>query len=79
MDTFAWGLKIAAKMRADGVLREFVKNRYASWDSGIGQKVEKGGAGFEELERYMLEKGDAEPNVSGRQEMLENIVNRYIR
>src|SRR5690348_6055419 len=79
MDAFAHGLKIAAKIRADGVLKDFVKSRYGSWEAGIGQKIEKGGAGFEDLERYMLEKGDAEPNVSGRQEMLENIVNWYIR
>lgn len=79
MDTFAWGLKIAAKIRTDGVLRDFVKERYASWDTGIGQQIESGKAGFEELEKYMLEKGNITPNVSGRQEMLENIVNRYIR
>jgi xylose isomerase len=79
MDAFAHGLKIAAKIRADGVLKDFVKTRYASWDSGIGQKVEAGSAGFAELEAYMLEKGDAAPNVSGRQEMLENVVNRYLR
>jgi xylose isomerase len=79
MDAFAHGLKIAAKIRADGVLKDFVKQRYASWDSGIGQRIEAGSAGFEELDRYVLEKGDAAPNVSGRQEMLENIINRYIR
>jgi xylose isomerase len=79
MDAFAHGLKIAAKIRADGVLRDFVEQRYISWDAGIGQKIEAGGIGFEELERYMLQKGDATPNASGRQEMLENIVNRYIR
>jgi len=79
MDAFAHGLKIAAKIRADGVLRDFVKHRYASWDAGIGQKIEGGAVGFEDLERYMLEKGDAAANVSGRQEMLENIINRYIR
>jgi xylose isomerase len=79
MDTFAWGLKIAAKMRADGVLKDFVKHRYGSWDIGIGQKIETGNANFDELEKYMLEKGDAGLNVSGRQEMLENVVNRYIR
>src|SRR5215471_13366245 len=77
MDAFALGLKVAAKIRSDGVLRDFVKQRYSSWDGGIGQKVESGGAGFEELERYMLDKGDITPNVSGRQEMLENIFNRY--
>jgi xylose isomerase len=79
MDAFAHGLKIAAKIRADGVLKDFVKQRYASWDSSIGQRIEAGGVGLEEMERYMLEKGDAAPNVSGRQEMLENIINRYIR
>jgi xylose isomerase len=79
MDAFAWGLKIAAKIRQDGVLRNFVNQRYASWDSGIGQKIETKQATFEDLEKYMLEKGEAAANVSGRQEMLENIINRYIR
>lgn len=78
MDAFAQGLKIAAKIRADGVLTDFVKNRYSSWDSGIGQQVEQGSVGFEELEQYMLEKGEAASNVSGRQEMLEHILNRYV-
>ena len=79
MDAFAVGLKLAAQIRKDGVLREFVRERYRSWDSGIGAKIEKGQAKFEELDAYMLDKGDAAANVSGRQEMLENIVNRYVR
>src|SRR5437773_2460274 len=79
MDAFAVGLKLAAKIRADGVLKDFVKQRYSSWDSAIGQQVEKGQAKFEDLEKYMLDKGDAAPNQSGRQEMLENIINRYLR
>jgi xylose isomerase len=78
MDAFARGLKIAAKLRADGVLKDFVKQRYSSWDAGIGQQIEQGKAGFEELEQYMLDKGNPEKNVSGRQEMLENILNRYV-
>ena len=61
------------------MLRDFVKQRYASWDGGIGKKVELGGVSFEDLENYMLEKGEVTPNASGRQEMLENIFNRYIR
>src|SRR5437899_6254851 len=78
MDAFAHGLKIAAKIRADGVLNKFVKERYSSWDSGIGQKIEAGSTTFEDLEKYVLEKGDGAKNVSGRQEMLENIVNRCL-
>lgn len=78
MDAFAVGLKIAARIRAEGTLAKFVKDRYASWDAGIGAKVEKGEATFDDLEKYALEKGNPAPNVSGRQEMIENIFNRYI-
>ena len=78
MDAFARGLKIAAAIREDGRLCEFVKDRYASWDSGIGAKIESGKAGFKELEAYMLKKGEADANVSGRQEFLENLINEFI-
>jgi xylose isomerase len=78
MDTFARGLRIAAAIRADKALSGFVKERYSSFDVGIGSRVEKGQATFAELEQYMLEKGEADANISGRQEMLENIVNQYI-
>ena len=79
MDTFAQGLKIAAAIRKDGVLKEFITKRYASWDSEIGMQIEEGTATFETLETYMLKKGEVSPNVSGRQEMLENVINRYFR
>jgi xylose isomerase len=59
-------------------LAEFVKERYASWDSGIGAKIESGKVGFKELEAYLLKQGDATPNVSGRQEFLENLINEFI-
>ncbi|MCA9094344.1 MAG: xylose isomerase, partial [Planctomycetaceae bacterium] len=78
MDAFARGLKIAAAIRKDGVLDAFVKRRYASFDSGIGQKIEAGTVGFADLEKYMLEKGNPAANESGRQELLENIINNYL-
>ena len=78
MDAFARGLKIAAAIRKDGRLAEFVKNRYASWDSGIGAKIESGKATMKELETYILKKGEAAANVSGRQEFLENLINEFI-
>ena len=61
------------------MLKDFVKQRYASWDGGIGAAIEGGKATLESLEEYMLAKGDAAKNVSGRQEMLENVINRYLR
>lgn len=79
MDAFARGLKIAAAIRKDGVLADFVKHRYASWDSGIGAKIESGKVRFRELEAYMLKKGEVGGNASGRQEYLENLINDYIR
>ena len=78
MDAFARGLKIAAAIRKDGRLAEFVKERYASWDTGVGAQIEKGKVGLKELEAYMLKKGEADANTSGRQELLENIVNEFI-
>jgi xylose isomerase len=78
MDTFARGLKIAAAIRKDGRLADFLKQRYSSWDSGIGRDIERGKAGFRELEAYILKKGDIAPNASGRQEYLENLFNEFI-
>jgi len=78
MDAFARGLKIAAAIRKDGRLAEFVKQRYASWDSGLGKDIEKGRVGFKELSAYMLKKGEAAPNTSGRQEFLENLINEFV-
>ncbi len=78
MDAFARGLKIAAAIRADGQLDRLLRERYTSWDRGIGAEIEAGKHSFASLERYMLEKGEAAPNQSGRQEMLENLINRYV-
>ena len=78
MDAFARGLKAAAAIRADGVLDDFLRQRYASWDSGLGAEIEAGKTDFAKLSEYMLKKGAPEANESGRVEMLENILNEYI-
>src|SRR5882724_3533254 len=78
MDAFARGLKIAAAIRAEGEFERFVRERYGSFDSGIGAEIESGQANFKTLEAYMMKKGEISPNKSGRQEMLENLLNRYI-
>ncbi len=78
MDAFAKGLKVAAAIRADGKLEQFVKDRYLSWDSGVGADIEADKHSFKTLEAYMLEKGEVSPNESGRQELLEHIFNMYL-
>ena len=77
MDAFAKGLKVAAKLLEDKVFEDFKANRYASYNDGIGKKIIDGTVGFKELEAYALEHG-VTPNVSGRQELLESILNQYI-
>src|SRR6266540_6086710 len=78
MDAFARGLKIAAAIRQDGRLDAFVKQRYSSYDSGIGREIEEGKVGFKELEAYALKMGEVRTNQSGRQEFLENLINEFI-
>ncbi len=77
MDAFARGLKIAVAMIEDGRIDDFKKARYASYDSGIGAQIEAGTIDFDALDEY-AQKIEAPQLDSGRQEMLENIVNEYI-
>jgi len=78
MDAFAKGLRNAVAIREDGVLERMLKERYASWDSGIGAEIEAGKHDFKSLYDYMIEKGEADPCTSGRQELIENIFNRFM-
>jgi xylose isomerase len=77
MDAFARGLKIANAIIADGRLDAFKKERYSSFDSGIGAKIEAGEVGLDELSAYALSNGEPETK-SGRQEMIENLINDFI-
>jgi len=77
MDTFAKGLLVAEQIISEGVFDDFVKERYASYESGIGEKIVSGKVGFDELEAYAMKLNEIK-NASGRQEMLEALVNQYI-
>ena len=78
MDAYALAYKIALKIRADGKLDKFVKDRYASYDSDYGKAIEKGKIGFRDLEKLVLKKlGEPKPK-SGKQEYLENLLNTYL-
>jgi xylose isomerase len=78
MDAFARGLKIAANLVKDKALARFIDARYKGWDAGLGAKIEKGKMNFAQLEQFALANG--EPKVqSGRQELIENVLNEYIK
>jgi xylose isomerase len=78
MDAYALAYKLALKIRADGKLEKFLKDRYASYDSDFGKAIEKGKIGFRDLEKLVLKKlGEPKPK-SGKQEYLENLLNTYL-
>ncbi len=78
MDTYAAGLKIAAKLWEDKVFESNLDQRYESYQKGIGKDIVDRKVGFKELEAYILNKKDIDENESGRQEHLEAIINQYI-
>ena len=69
----------AAKLIEDGRIDKFVEDRYSSWNTGIGKDIIDGKATMADLEKYALEKGEVTDSLgSGRQEMLEAIVNNIM-
>jgi xylose isomerase len=77
MDVAARALLAAERMIVDGGLKKIVADRYAGWQSAFGKAVLAGNASLESLSEHVLGK-DSEPQpVSGRQEYLENLVNRF--
>jgi xylose isomerase len=77
MDCYALGLRKAAKMREEGTLKAMVDERYLSWKSDIGEKIESGGATLEECAEYAKLKGEPK-DTSGKQELYEMVRNRYL-
>ncbi|NLM19848.1 MAG: xylose isomerase [Clostridiaceae bacterium] len=77
MDTYALGLKLAAKIIEDGRIDKFIEERYSSFQSGLGKKVLEDRTNFEELEAYALEL-EEQALPSGRQEYLNGIINELM-
>jgi xylose isomerase len=77
MDTFARALITADAILSKSGFRQFRKDRYASFDSAKGKAFEAGKFSLEDLRAYAIEAGEPAAK-SGRQEYMENLVNRYI-
>ena len=79
MDTFALGLMKAAELIEDGRIDDFIKERYSSYyNTEIGKKILSGETSLEELFAYAEGLGSAKLPGSGKQEMLESIVNSVL-
>jgi xylose isomerase len=78
MDCCARGLKAAVQMLEDGALSDSLSERYAGWNGDLANRIMSGKMGLDDLSDEVLAQ-DLDPQpCSGKQERLENIVNRYV-
>ncbi len=77
LDTLARAFLCAAALHESGELTQAVQQRYAAWDGALGQRI-LAGASLQDLSDEVLSRGLDPRPVSGRQERLENLVNRFV-
>jgi xylose isomerase len=77
MDTFARALLAAHAILEDGEYLRLRKDRYASFNTGKGKQFAQGKLNLSNLSVLAHRKGEPE-QISGRQEYLENILNKFI-
>jgi xylose isomerase len=77
IDTFARALITADTILQKSEYTKIRSTRYASFDAGKGKDFEQGKLSLEDLRAYAVEKGEPTA-ISGQQELIENIINRYI-
>jgi xylose isomerase len=77
MDTFAKALIAAHAILENGEFVHMKRERYASFDRGNGKKFENGTLGLRELRQLALKNGEP-AQISGKQEYLENLLNKFI-
>lgn len=78
MDICARGLLIAEKMLETDLLEQMRRDRYAGWSEQFGQDVLQGKLSMSEISDRVMAKNIEPKARSGQQELLENLVNRYI-
>lgn len=76
VDTLARGLCQAAKLIEQGRVDQFREARYAGWKEPLGQDILAGSKSLDDLSAHVLDTKLEPKPVSGRQELLENLVNR---
>jgi xylose isomerase len=77
MDAFAIGLRVAAKLKEDGVFEQLIAKRYQSFTTGVGAEIVGGKANFQSLESYIQDKGVITLS-SGRHERIHALLNDYL-
>jgi len=77
IDAFARGLEIAVKLIEESPIIAMRKARYGSFEQGDGLRFSRGELKLEQLANLAGSNEDL-PSVSGKQELIENIINQYL-
>jgi xylose isomerase len=77
MDLCARALLVVERLLADGAFEAFTEARYAGWREGLGADILAGRLTLAQAADHALAAPPPTPR-SGRQEMLENLVNRFM-
>ena len=77
MDTFARALVVADKVLQHGEYKKIRDDRYATYASGKGKEFTEGKLSLQDLREFAIANGEPQTK-SGRQEYLENLINRFI-
>jgi xylose isomerase len=78
MDALALALERAAAMIQDDALAAFKADRYAGWEADFGRRILGGEYTLDALADEAIHSDLRPAHISGQQEWLENLVNRYI-
>ena len=77
MDIFARALVIANNILQKSEYKKIISDRYATYADGAGKDFTEGKLSLEDLRQYAIDNGEPKP-ISGRQEYIENLINKYI-
>lgn len=78
MDTIALAFMKAADLFESGELKDIVDHRYRNWDTDFGKKILDGGISLADLSKHAVDNNIDPKPESGKQEFLENLINRYV-
>ena len=78
MDTCAKTLLAVEKIINDKKISDYIDQRYKHWENDLGKKIHSKDTSLETLHEIVIKDNLSPKNKSGQQEMLENIINKYL-
>ncbi len=78
VDVVAAALLNAERIIADGRIDAFKAQRYAGWDGELGQMIHRDGTSLSDIADHAISANLDPRHKSGKQERLENLINRFV-